>query len=188
MNANSIEIPFENRNLIKNNSAEMGSHICHFWILISNLCQVEGHGGTLVQLMSENCKKFPSTDLKNILYFDIPMYPSFICHTKFGLSPHGLDFGIFGPLWIESHSFYNYFTATEWLKNYNLAIKVLPFRALHEMLRSFEKFASVQPLLVCGTSVKVFQQDNRRRRQFSKPYSLGHIMWYFFQKQNKEVR
>ena len=55
------------------------------------------------------------------------------------------------------------------------------------MLRSFENFASVQPLLVCGTSVKVFQQDNRRRRQFSKPYSLGRIMWYFFEKQNKEV-
>ena len=30
MNANSIEIPFEDRNLIKNNSAEMGSHIWDF--------------------------------------------------------------------------------------------------------------------------------------------------------------
>ena len=65
----------------------------------SYLCQVEGHGGTLVKLISEKPQKIPSTDLKNILYFDIPMYPSFICHIKFGLSPHGLDFGVFGPLW-----------------------------------------------------------------------------------------
>ena len=54
--------------------------------------------GNPVQIFSENLQNFPSTDLKNILYFDIPMNPSFICHTKFGHSPHGLDFGIFGPL------------------------------------------------------------------------------------------
>ena len=62
--------------------------------------------GNPVQIFFENLQKFPSTDLKNILYFDIPMYPSFICHIKFGLSPHGLDFGVFGPLWIEKRASY----------------------------------------------------------------------------------
>ena len=98
INANSFKSSFTTKNLINYNSAENGLKCLIFSVSASYLCQVEGHGGTLVQLMSENCQKFPSTDLKNILYFDIPMYPSFICHTKFGLSPHGLDFGIFGPL------------------------------------------------------------------------------------------
>ena len=61
--------------------------------------------GNPVQIFSENLQNFPSTDLKNILYFDIPMNPSFICHTKFGHSPHGLDFGIFGPLWVKCMEF-----------------------------------------------------------------------------------
>ena len=57
--------------------------------------------GNPAQIFSENSLKFPSTDLKNILYFDIPMYPSFIWHINFRQSPHGLDFGIFGPLWLD---------------------------------------------------------------------------------------
>ena len=80
------------------NGAEEGSFSQIFCLNRPYLCQVEGHGGTLANIYSENCQKFPSAVLKNILYFDIPMYPSFICHTKFGLSPHGLDFGVFGPL------------------------------------------------------------------------------------------
>ena len=62
----------------------------------SYLCQVEGHGGTLVKLISEKPQKIPSTDLKNILYFHITTWPSFICHMNLGLAPLGLDFGIFG--------------------------------------------------------------------------------------------
>ena len=56
--------------------------------------------GNPAQIFSENSQKFPSTDLKNILYFDISMYPSYIWHMNFGQSPLGLDFGVFGPLWI----------------------------------------------------------------------------------------
>ena len=55
--------------------------------------------GNPAQIFSENSQKFPSTDLKNILYFDISMYPSYIWHMNFGQSPLGLDFGVFGPLW-----------------------------------------------------------------------------------------
>ena len=54
--------------------------------------------GNPAQIFSENSQKFPSTDLKNILYFDISMYPSYIWHMNFGQSPLGLDFGVFGPL------------------------------------------------------------------------------------------
>ena len=54
--------------------------------------------GNPAQNFSENSQKFLSTDLKNILYFDITMCPSFKWHMNFGHSPHGLDFGIFGPL------------------------------------------------------------------------------------------
>ena len=58
--------------------------------------------GNPAQIFSENSQKFPSTDLKNILYFDISMYPSYIWHMNFGQSPLGLDFGVFGPLCITA--------------------------------------------------------------------------------------
>ena len=52
--------------------------------------------GNPVQNFSEKIQKFPSTDLKNILYFHTTTWPSFICHMNLGLAPLGLDFGIFG--------------------------------------------------------------------------------------------
>ena len=55
--------------------------------------------GNPVQNFSEISQKFPPTDLKNIINFNITIWPSFKCHMKLGPAPLGLDFGIFGPLW-----------------------------------------------------------------------------------------
>ena len=61
--------------------------------------------GNPAQNFSENSQKFLSTDLKNILYFDITMCPSFKWHMNFGHSPYGLDFGIFRAQWLMSVHF-----------------------------------------------------------------------------------
>ena len=43
----------------KSNWVERGSFFRIFSLTFWWLCQVEGHGGTLAKLMSENCQKFP---------------------------------------------------------------------------------------------------------------------------------
>ena len=43
--------------------------------------------GNPAQIFSENCQKFPSTDFKNSLFFDMAMWPPFTWYMNFGPSP-----------------------------------------------------------------------------------------------------
>ena len=54
--------------------------------------------GNLAQIFSEIVQNFPSTDLKNVLFFDITIGPPFTWSMNFGQSPLHKDFSIFGPL------------------------------------------------------------------------------------------
>ena len=72
--------------------------ILEFFPKFFHTVHLSGDGRTPITLQFDFLSKFPSTDLKNILYFDITMYPLFKWHMNIGRSPHGLDFGTFGPL------------------------------------------------------------------------------------------
>ena len=50
------KIPFV---ISKSNGGKRGSFFRIFCLTFWCLCQVEGHGGTLAKLFSENCQKFP---------------------------------------------------------------------------------------------------------------------------------
>ena len=54
--------------------------------------------GNPAQIFSEISQKFLPTDLKNLMFFVIPIWPPFTWYMNFGPAPLHLDFSIFGPL------------------------------------------------------------------------------------------
>ena len=74
------------------------SSFLQFFPKLYHTVHLSGDGGNSIALPFKFCLKFPPTDLKNILYFNITMCPLFKWPVNFGHSPHSLDFGIFGPL------------------------------------------------------------------------------------------